>query len=314
MPLTVATFNLKDLFLPRSDAERLVFSHKLDALAALLAEADADVVGLQEVGGLAPLRALLDRVSSRLLYRDSVVGDVDARGIGNALAARVPVLARALHTASKLELPVFQRGDPSPFGARIALRRAIVHAIVDGGSEDNGGLGPVHVFVCHFKSKLPAPIRAENGSIQAPTTARERSESELRSLFFRAAEALFLRGQVDAVLARAPRAHVVVLGDFNDTLDGAAPRVLLAEGHRAGQKLPGALYSCSDAVPSERRFTVLHGGVPEQIDHVLVTEGLRARLQSARILNDELRDHGPFTANARPERDSDHAPLVVRFD
>jgi exonuclease III len=53
--------------------------------------------------------------------------------------------------------------------------------------------------------------------------------------------------------------------------------------------------------------------VGQQIDHVLVTPALRARLQSARFLNDGLRDHGDFDDEAPPTPDSDHAPFVVSF-
>ncbi len=313
MPLTLATFNVKDLFLPKSDEERLVFPIKVDALTSLLVRADADVVGLQEIGGPGALRTLLERTRPRVTYGDSVVGAVDARGIGNALVARVTIVSREIHTATKLDLPVFQRGDAQPFGARIPLRRPIVHAVVDGGDARAGGLGPVHVFVCHFKSKLPAPLRSETGDVVVPTTARGRSEAELRSLFFRSAEALYLRGLVDDVLAREPAAHVAVMGDFNDTIDGIAARILLAAGHRAADKLPGALYACTDAIPLTQRFSVLHAGVPEQIDHILVTDGLRARVQDARILNETLRDHGSFAESTAPQPDSDHAPFVVRF-
>ena len=40
---------------------------------------------------------------------------------------------------------------------------------------------------------------------------------------------------------------------------------------------------------------------------------LRDRLESARFLNQGLRDHGEFDDDATPPSDSDHAPLVVTF-
>jgi len=50
MSCRIATFNLKDFFLPRSDAERSVAPGKLTNLAENLRRANADVVALQEVG------------------------------------------------------------------------------------------------------------------------------------------------------------------------------------------------------------------------------------------------------------------------
>ena len=50
MSLRIATFNLKDFFVPRSDAERSVAVGKFANISANLRRANADVVALQEVG------------------------------------------------------------------------------------------------------------------------------------------------------------------------------------------------------------------------------------------------------------------------
>ena len=50
MPLRIATFNLKDFFLARNEAETDVVEGKVANIAQNLRRADADVVALQEVG------------------------------------------------------------------------------------------------------------------------------------------------------------------------------------------------------------------------------------------------------------------------
>jgi predicted extracellular nuclease len=131
----------------------------------------------------------------------------------------------------------------------------------------------------------------------------------LRSLVWRAAESLYVRGLVDEVLAGEPVAHVAVVGDVNDVPGSPTVRVLRSEG-------AGELFDCAAVVAPDARFSVLHRGRPTQIDHALATGGLHARLVGAHFLNAELRDHGVFD----PERaepttvDSDHAPLVVCFE
>jgi hypothetical protein len=70
---------------------------------------------------------------------------------------------------------------------------------------------------------------------------------------------------------------------------------------------------------------VKFSGGASQIDHVLVTVPLRARLVSCEALNDALREHpyvpsaqdkqlDPAAAEPVPTIDSDHAPLVARFE
>ena len=50
MSLRIATFNLKDFFLPKGDAERALVEAKVANVAANVLRAKPDVVALQEVG------------------------------------------------------------------------------------------------------------------------------------------------------------------------------------------------------------------------------------------------------------------------
>jgi endonuclease/exonuclease/phosphatase family metal-dependent hydrolase len=303
MSLSLATFNVKNLLDPCDEAARSLLPRKLDEIARMVRACDADVVGLQEVGPV----ELLDAVASRLQdcgYGGPIVGTPDSRGIRCALLARVRVVAAGVRTAEALSFPVFYAGDPQPFGTRIPLRRGIVHARVEA-----PGLGGVDVFVAHFKSPLPLALRDASGADVEPSGPREYAEGVLRSLVWRAAESLYVRGLVDEVLAREPVAHVAVVGDLNDVPGSPTVRALRSEG-------PGELFDCATVVAPDARFSVLHRGRPTQIDHALATAGLHARLVGAHFLNAELRDHGVFD----PERaepttvDSDHAPLVVCFE
>jgi endonuclease/exonuclease/phosphatase family metal-dependent hydrolase len=302
VPLTLATFNVKDLLAPTTDATRAVHEDKLGWIARTLLACDADVVGLEEVGSIDLLRAVLARMDDAR-YGEPVMGTVDARGIGCALVSRLPLVASSVHTAAELSFPVFRDGDPSPFGARIPLRRGVVHAVLE-----PEGFGRVDVFVAHFKSRRPVRARDATGKEIPFTTARSHSEGALRSVVWRAAEALFVRGLVDEVLAKRPGALVACVGDLNDVPDSAVLDALRGEGD-------AALFDCASGVPAAERYSCLHDGRPTQIDHVLASAPLHARLTDARFLNGPLRDHGdvPGEGEVTPTADSDHAPLVVRF-
>jgi endonuclease/exonuclease/phosphatase family metal-dependent hydrolase len=294
--LSLATFNVKDLLPPASDAARAALPAKLDWIARMLRTVDADVVGLQEVGSAELLAAIAERMGSATAL-GQVMGTTDARGIGCALLSRLPLIESRVHTAESLAFPVFVTGDASPFGARIPLRRGIVHARVE------TPVGPVDVLVGHFKSSRPVGVRDASNREVPPRTAREAAEASLRSLVWRAAEALHVRGLVDAILAAWPGARVAVCGDFNDVPDSAVLRCLRAEG-------VGGLADCTTGVDLARRFSCLHNDSRVQIDHVLASESLRALLVSARFFNEALRVHD---ANDALAADSDHAPLLVRF-
>ena len=93
---------------------------------------------------------------------------------------------------------------------------------------------------------------------------------------------------------------------MNDHPASSVVRVIAGGG-------PLELRPCADMVPEPSRFSILHHGKRQQIDHILVTSLLRERLTSARFLNDTLRDRGELGPSDPPLPESDHAPLVVSF-
>jgi endonuclease/exonuclease/phosphatase family metal-dependent hydrolase len=300
MALTLATYNVKNLLEPRDDAARALLKDKLDFVARVLRGCDADVIGLQEVGPSELVAQVLSRLDG---YGEPVLGTCDARGIRCALLSRLPVVEARVHTAEALSFPVYREGDPQPFGARIPLRRGVVHARVQAPA-----IGAVDVLVVHFKSPRPVSLRDAAGGEVVPRTAKDRAESVLRSLVWRASESLHVRGIVDAVLATQPGAHVAVLGDLNDVPDSPVVAALQGSGD-------GILLDCAASVPAAARFSAIHCGRPSQIDHILATAGLYAHLRGARFLNAELREHVFFEDKEEPPTiDSDHAPLVARFE
>ncbi|WP_394837004.1 endonuclease/exonuclease/phosphatase family protein [Pendulispora rubella] len=299
MAVTIATYNVKDLFDSTGESDKAHVNRKLDTLAAVVSKVDADVLALQEVGS----ESVLDRLRERLpgMYGFRMVGTADARGIRCALLSRLPVRSYHVHATEQLDFPRFHEMDPSPFGARIPLRRGIVHAEIDAGA-----LGVVHALVLHFKSARPVPFRRADGVAVEPVTARAEAEGELRTLVWRASEALFVRGLVDDLLTKKPGHHLLVTGDFNDVPGSTALRIV------SGAE-PNALLSAADALEGER-FSVLHRGARAEIDHMLLSSTLRARVTRARYFNEGLRDHSVLPVHEFPTPDSDHAPLVVRFE
>lgn len=298
MPLSLVTWNLKDFFDPRDEEERAHFAARLAHLGPRLRALDPDVIALEEVGSAAVVEALLSAAGlSR--HTERVLGSADARGIRNVIASRLPLDRSEVLTAEVLSFPKFHVDDAEPFPGRIPLRRGVPHARVRA-----PGIGPVDVLACHFKSQRAVSLHGPTGPIE-DTTAAGRAAGELRSLVWRSAEALFVRTACDQLLEGRAEGQVVVVGDLNATPDAMPLRVLRGGG-------AWALTDLTRAVPEAERFSIVHEGRREQIDHALATSELAARVQSVRFENGELRDHSALSEGTRA-LDSDHAALFVQL-
>jgi len=293
--LTLATFNVKDLFDP-APAEG---EGKLDEIASQLRRADADVIALQEVASKQALTNILSRLKNGADYRHLSLALPDHRGIRNAIVSHLPFVTETVHTEAELPFPAFHQQDAPPFPGRIPLRRGVPHVRVDAPD-----IGLVDVLTIHFKSKLPCDLVLPDGTKKVPESELERSEGSVRSLILRVAEALYVRGLVDAALRGTP--NVALMGDFNDVLDSVPLDIVCGEAD-------GVLHPCAEIIPHDARYSIVHDGTKLQFDHLLVSSLLRERLDLATFQNEALRDHGPFVPGVVPTVDSDHALLVARF-
>jgi len=299
MALTLASFNLLNLFDDQHDA-------KIRTIADHILAVRPQVIGVQEVGSAAALDRLRDVLRMRgLPFDHAVVGTPDTRGIRIALLSSLPFAEQRAHMEPNLPFPPFFDGDPHAFAGRLPLRRAIPEAVIRTPQGRS-----VCVQVVHWKSKRLEGKRNAAGEYIPAATQRDFGESEVRSLLMRVAEALYVRGLVDTALAHGHLA--CVLGDFNDTIDSTAVRLLCGRG--TGEAGDPALYSAFTSVPDARRFSVLNRGVPSQIDHILVSRDLAQHVTAATIRNESLRDHGLPNDQPGTREDSDHALVSATFD
>jgi endonuclease/exonuclease/phosphatase family metal-dependent hydrolase len=295
----IATYNLKDYFMPASEAEHAVFQARTKHLAGEILRAEADVIMLQELGGAAALDCLCAALGTNYL---GFAGDVDERGIGCGVISRLPVVEHLVHRRSELPFPVFVEGDTPPFGAHLPLRRPFVEVTVD-----EPELGRVTVITGHLKSNLPRKLRTAGGDDVPATTSYARGEASVRAEVLRQAEALFLRQLADSYLANHPSALLVVGGDLNAEMSSTPVRLL------ADERGPQPLFSARDKVPEHRRFTMLHNNRPRLIDHLLLSTAMEARLVAADIQNDTLQDHGMRPIGLPRLIESDHALFWAEF-
>jgi len=217
----------------------------------------------------------------------------DPRGIDVALL----VSGRFGRVTEQHFLPVDLEGG--------GVTRQVLHAIV----ETLGGQR-VHVFVNHWPS---------------------RRAGEKETVAKRKAAARVLRGALDDVFAAADKAHVIVMGDFNDgPLDGSVRHVLGAAVKPTETAMDLVnLVAWDTIVPVG---SISHGGSWDYFDQILVSRALMGNrlpghvraVSAASIKDRRLIFHHPkygdqpnrTFSGTKYHRDgySDHLPVVLRLE
>ncbi|MFJ8935411.1 endonuclease/exonuclease/phosphatase family protein [Streptomyces sp. NPDC102365] len=316
--MLLATWNLENLyrpggaFGPRTEA---AYKAKLSTLAGVIRALDPTLLGVQEVGDPAALEDL-----ARLLDGDwhtVLSAHPDSRGI------RVGFLSRpALRTITDTnDFPAPLRpvqgdddGEPVPRTGRGLLA---VEAVLPG-----TGVA-LSVAVCHLKSKL---LTYPGGRFQ-PRNEGERARYGAYALYRRAAEATTLRALADSLLGgRGKERDVAVLGDFNDEVTAATTQIPQGPpGSEIGT--PGfgrpdkgdavRLWNIAPLIPEKQRFSRVHSGRPELIDHILVSHRLIDRVTGAGtgapLLETPLPSVDEEAGGRRDATGSDHAPVWARI-
>ncbi len=272
---TLTTWNLQNLFRPATAdaAARAIYKRKLAALAQVIAELKPDVLALQEVGGEDALIDLQAAVGVDL-YDHRAIGRADARGIACAVLSRV-----------RFEVKPAAVDEFPPSVLALGLRE------LDGQPMTRMGRGALHVrvtragmtvdlVVAHLKSKL----LTFPGGLFSTNDEALRARVAAQALARRAAEAACIRSAVNE-LRNAGR-PVAVLGDLNDGIAAATTEILYGpSGSRVetrgfDQEDAGdaqRLWNLSGLIATERRYSRVHAGHAEMLDHIVVSEELLPR-------------------------------------
>ena len=304
MPLTLATFNVKNLALRRAiEAAASLLPAKLDEIARLLRACNADVKSACRRWVRPELPAGPRRPARGLRLRRAGRGDVGR--------ARYPV-RRALACPRRGGARAHRGGSVLsgvPRGGSRALRRA--HPAAPG-RRPRPGRRARHGGGGRVRGPLQVgPSGASAGRLRRRARSDKPAEPRRRAA---PQPGVALRGGPAHARPRRRRARGAPGGPGRGRR-GSERRVRVAGGAcpslRRGRGAP-RLHRRRRAWRAVQRFSPRP---PLQIDHVFATANLRAVLLDARFLNGALRDHGAFDplADEASTVDSDHAPLVVRF-
>lgn len=330
--LKIGCFNIENLD-DKEDARNPGLNIRAPVLRRCLERMDADIVCLQEVHG----QELPDHTSSSpsrdLLALKNVVAGTrfehfhvattrTADGKGTPYNQRNLVLmcdpsiaieAVQQHRNEILPAPQYRKvmANPAETTARdIGWERPILEVQLT-----HPRLGTLHVLNLHLKSRLASNIPGQRDGFSW-RSAGGWAEGYFLSSVRRVGQALETRMRVDQILDADPATKVVVCGDFNAE-PGEVPVEAIC-GRVENTDNPAlrghVLVPCSRSIPESTRFSHLHHGRGNLLDHMLISQSLLAHFRGAEIHNENLHDESlPFAFDVKyPE--SDHAPFVSVFD
>jgi endonuclease/exonuclease/phosphatase family metal-dependent hydrolase len=276
---TVGTFNMEN-YLETSSGTR---PGKSIAARAKVRETiramEADVLGLQEIGGTNALEELRSSLKSEGVdYRYwELVSGFDTN-IQVAVLSKFPITARRPHSGEDFLMN----------GRRFRMTRGIADLDIEINAHYSFTL-----LVAHLKSRRPVA---------------EADESELREQ-----EAIILREKIDEHLRVDPDINLIVLGDLNDTKDARSTRAVIGKGRsslvdtRPAEKNGDAFQKpTSRLTPRTITWTHFYGkeDTYSRFDYILASQGMVREWQPKGTFIVTLANWGLA---------SDHRALVASF-
>jgi endonuclease/exonuclease/phosphatase family metal-dependent hydrolase len=319
--MRIATFNLESLGTRRRQVAS--FEERAAVLRPQLKRLKADILCLQEVDAskvgdsrrAVDLELLLDGTpyaKHRLVISWLGVGPADVHNL--AVLTRLPVLEEHNIRHSFVEpLPFRRHTALPPDDAAVSLEwdRPLQHLLL---ALPGGRL--LHVFNVHLRAPLAAAVPGQKTGPFAWKTVSGWAEGFFAAAAKRAGQALELRLAIERVFDAEPDARIAVCGDFNAEDHDTVLRLACAgEDDTGSGRLAGRVLTPVERnLPANRRFTVLHHGRPQMLDHILASRALFANFVSVEIHNEMLEDE--LVAYGRIDRppESLHAPVVAIFD
>ncbi|CAM5565566.1 hypothetical protein SALBM135S_10072 [Streptomyces alboniger] len=316
--MLIGTWNLENLYRPGGPfgpRDKAAYEAKLASLAATVGALRPSVLGVQEVGDPAALEDLAAMLEGA--WYVTLSEHADDRGIRVGFLTSLPVSVIADEHRFPEPLRPVQVDDSGRTTARAGRGVLAVTVSTRAFFFD--------AVVCHLKSKL---LTYPGGRFQ-PRDEGERARYAAYALGRRAAEATVVRALTDELLHGDGREHdIAVLGDLNAEEGAATTQLLLGPpgseigtpGHDRPDKGDAArMWNVAPLIPPEQRFSRIHAGRRELIDHVLLSRGMLDHARSAGTgapgagagSLPSVEDGDPAVRGDAPG--SDHAPVWVRI-
>jgi endonuclease/exonuclease/phosphatase family metal-dependent hydrolase len=323
--MRIASFNVENLTDSARDdvplAARLdILRPQLERLAAdilCLQEVDASRVGKQPPRDLTALRILLEETSYREHHVASTVNPATGapRDRHNlVIVSRWPIRHHAQYANDLVPAPRYQcttKEPPDEVPQAIEWDRPLLHAEIE--MPDGRAL---HVVNLHLRAPLAAYIEGQKSGPFAWKSVTGWAEGFFLASLKRAGQALEARILLDRLFDQNSKALIAVAGDFNAEEREVPVRILTGdpEDTGSGRLSHRSLVPLEHSLSEQRRFTVIHRGQRQMLDHLLISRQLLADYRGMEVHNEALGDELVAYTLIEASPDSYHAPIVATFD
>jgi predicted extracellular nuclease len=133
----------------------------------------------------------------------------------------------------------------------------------------------------------------------------------------RVGQALQARLLIDSIFDNSGESSLIAIcGDFNSSADEVPLQAISGPVEETGNPAHASrlMIPCENNIPESSRYSLLHLGRGEMLDHIIASRPLLRFFRHAEIHNEALPDEsGAFRQDVKfPE--SDHAPVVAEFE
>ena len=325
-PLRIATFNLENL--DDKPGERPSLAERIAVLRPQLLRLRADVLCFQEVHGqefpgeprkLDALNQLLSETPYEWFYTahtNTTKGEpYDVRNL--VVVSRYPIREVQQIKHQYAPKPSYRKVTAvpvEPAAKDISWERPILYVKIDLGA---GRF--LHLLNVHLKSKRPTSVDGQKINNYTWRTMAGWAEGSFISAMKRVGQALEMRVLIDDIFDKLdvsgePK-YIVACGDFNADVNDVPLQAIMGPVEETGNTglINRVMIPCEQSVPETSRYSLLHLGKKEMLDHILATRQMLTYYRGAEIHNEVLHDEsGAFRTDDKfPE--SDHAPIVAEF-
>lgn len=321
--IRMATFNLENL--DDKPTEKPALAQRIALMRPQLIRVNADILCLQEVNGqkeqginrLLALEKLLADTPYSAYNKAFTTADDDDQVLDErnlVILSRFPILEQEQYQHKFASAPSYRMVTAKPAQTQaqdITWDRPILYAKIQ--LTDSHVL---HLVNVHLKSKIPTNIPGQKVNNFTWKTASAWAEGSFISSMKRVGQALETRQLIDHLFDTDDDALIAVCGDFNADTDDVPVQAIRGDVENTGNpKLAKrVMVPCERTIPEPSRFSLLHQGKPEMIDHILISRSLLAHYWGTEIHNELLHDESLAFAMDEKFPESDHAPVIASFE
>jgi len=324
--LRIATMNAENF--DDKPGQKPTLVERIAVMRPQLMRLRADVLCLQEIngqeeGGARRLSALEKLIEGTPYAGYQTVHTLTTEGKpyderNLVILSRFPITERQQIKHDFAPKPSYRKVTaipPETEAKEVTWERPLLYATVDLG--DNRKLRLINV---HLKSKIPSDVSGQRIDPYTWKTVAGWAEGTFISSMRRVGQALEMRILIDRIFdsaeATGEQPLVAVCGDFNGDMDSVPVKAIRGLVEETGNPalLHRIMVPCELSVPESARYSLLHLGKGEMLDHILVSRQLLSFYRGTEIHNEILPDEsGAFRSDVDfPE--SDHAPVVAEFE